>query len=79
MIPDILFREFQKETEKSRGKGNKMRVAITHGDDPKGAQKLKEMIEEECNNTEVALLNIINNVVGAPTGPNTLSCAWCQI
>lgn len=78
-IPGVLFRQLEKETEKSRKEGKRIRVVITHGDDPEGAQRLKEMTEEGFKNAEVAFLNIINNVVGAPTGPNTLACAWCEI
>jgi len=78
-IPDVLFRQFEKETQKSREKGGRIRVVITHGDYPEGALRLKEKIEKEFSNVEVAFVNIINNVLGAPTGPNTLTFAWCEI
>jgi len=78
-IPDVLFRQFEKETQKSREKGGRIRVVITHGDYPEGALRLKEKIEKEFSNVEVAFVNIINDVLGAPTGPNTLTFAWCEI
>jgi len=77
-IPTALFKQFEKETRKLRKKGKKIRVVITHGDNLKGAQRLKEMIEKEFKNTEVAFLNIIDNVLGVLTGPNALVCAWCE-
>jgi DegV family protein with EDD domain len=78
-IPEVLFRQFEKETQKSREKGGRIRVVITHGDYLEGALSLKEKIEKEYSNVEVAFVNIINDVLGAPTGPNTLAFAWCGI
>ena len=78
-ITDVLFRQFDKESEKSRQAGKKIRVVITHGDYPEGARRLKEKVEKEFAGVEVAFINIINNVIGAPTGPNTLAFAWCEI
>ena len=78
-IAGVLFRQLEKETERSRKEGKRIRVAITHGDDLEGAQRLREMAEKEFTNIEVAYVNIINNVVGVPTGPNTLAFAWCEI
>jgi DegV family protein with EDD domain len=75
----VLFRQLEKDTERSRKADKRIRVAITHGDDPEEAQRLREMAEGELENIEVAFINIINNVVGAPTGPNTLVFAWCEI
>jgi len=78
-IPEVLFRQFEKETQKSSKKDRKIRVVITHGDYPEGALKLKEKIENANSNVEISFVNIINNVLGAPTGPNTLALAWCEI
>ena len=78
-IPTALFHQFQKQSKKIKTEKGKIRAVITHGDDLAGAQRLKEMIENEFENTEVAFLNIINNIVGAATGPNTLTLAWCEI
>jgi DegV family protein with EDD domain len=78
-IPSVLFRQFEKETEKVRKQGKKIRVVITHGDYPEGARRLREDIESKLSNIEIAFVNIINDVIGAPTGPNTLTFAWCEI
>jgi len=78
-IPDVLFRQLEKETARSRQEGKRIRIAITHGDDLAGANRLRDMAEKELVNTEVAFISIINNVVGAPTGPNTIALAWCEI
>ena len=78
-VPTTLFQQFEKTTEKTRKQRKRIRTVITHGDNLAGAQRLKEMIEKEFENIEVAFLNIINDVVGAPAGPNALTLAWCEI
>ena len=75
----VLFRQLEKDTERSRKTGRRIRMAITHGDDPEEAQRLREMAERELENIEVAFISIINDVVGSVTGPNTLAFAWCEI
>jgi len=37
------------------------------------------MIVKDFKNVEVGFLNIINNIVGTVTGPNTLALSWCEI
>ncbi len=76
--PTVLFKQFESDTAKIRMEGKKVRVAISHGDWLEGAQRLREMIEKE-KNTEIAFLNIMGNVIGAITGPNTMVFAWCEI
>ena len=78
-IPAVLFWQFEKETEKVSRQGKKIRVVITHGDYPEGARRLREDIESKFQNIEIAFVNIINDILGAPTGPNTLTFAWCEI
>jgi DegV family protein with EDD domain len=75
----VLFRQLEKDTEMVRKTGGRIRIAITHGDTPEEAQRLREMAEKELENIEVAFISIINDVVGSVTGPNTLSFAWCEI
>ncbi|KPJ57196.1 hypothetical protein AMJ49_01110 [Parcubacteria bacterium DG_74_2] len=77
-IPTAIFRRFAAETKKLIKEGKEIRVVITHGDDLEGAQRLKEMIEKEFKNAEVAFLNLIDNVLGILTGPNAMLCAWCE-
>jgi len=47
-------------------------VGICHGDDEKGAEMLRNMIQEKFG-TEQFLINIIGAVIGAHAGPGTLS------
>jgi len=37
------------------------------------------MVEKEFKNIEVAFINIVNDIVGAITGPDTLVLTWCEI
>jgi len=36
------------------------------------------MAEKRVVNIEVPFINLINDVVGAITGPDTLAFAWCE-
>jgi len=73
-----LFHQLETKTEKLRKQNKKIRVAITHGDDPEGARRLKEMIEKELKGTEVAFINLIDNVLGVLVGPDALILAWSE-
>ncbi len=77
-IPTALFKQFETEMKK-RKKENSLKIVITHGDDLKGAERLKKMIEDNFPKAEVIFINIINNIVGAIVGPDTLVCAWYEI
>jgi len=77
-IPTGLFHQFEAKTKQFRNQGKKIRVAITHGDNLEGAQRLKEMIEKELEGVEVAFINLIDNVLGVLGGPNTLVLAWSE-
>lgn len=77
-IPTALFRQFEAKTKKLRNQNRKIRVAITHGDDSEGAQRLKEMIEKELEGTEVAFINLIDNVIGVLVGPDAFVLAWSE-
>lgn len=77
-IPTALFYQFEAKTKKLRNQGKKIRVAITHGDNPEGAKKLKEMIEKELEGVEVAFINLIDNVLGVLVGPDAFVLAWSE-
>lgn len=77
--PSALFSQFEKSSEALRKTGKKIRIIITHGDNLNGAVRLKEMIEKEFKNTEIAFIGIINEVVGVVSGPNTLIISWAEI
>jgi DegV family protein with EDD domain len=78
-IPSSLFKQLHTSIVKLRMGNTGIRVAITHGDYIEGAEKLQDMIEKNIENVDVVSLNILNNVVGALTGPNTLAVAWSKI
>ena len=65
-LAEALFKQLHKDIKKLR-------------DDLAGAQLLREKVEKTIKNAEVAFVNIIDNVVGAPTGPGTLGVAWCKV
>jgi DegV family protein with EDD domain len=78
-IPTALFREIEAKTKDLRNQGKRIRVVITHGDNLERAQRLKEMIEKDLENTEVAFVNLIDNVLGAILGPDALALAWAPM
>ena len=70
-----LFREFRKRIRKIKDKGKVARVAITHGDDLKGAERLRDMIVK-TEKTEIAFLERIGNVLAGLAGPGALVLSW---
>jgi DegV family protein with EDD domain len=77
-IPTAIFRQFENDTKDLVKNGKKIRVIVTHGDDPAGAQRIKDMVEKISPNIEVLFMNIINNVVGVVAGPNAITLGWCE-
>ena len=78
-VSEALFQKLAAKTKENRKKGKKIRVAIMHCLNEEGAQKLKEMIEKELPNTEIAFVNLIDIVVGSIVGPGSLGLAWYEI
>jgi uncharacterized protein len=78
-IPTALFRQFESDAKSLIRENKKIRVALTHGDDLAGAERLKGMIEKISGNIEVIFIGIINNVVGVVAGPNAITLAWCEV
>jgi len=73
-VPAALLKELKKET------GNKkIKLAISHADSPEDAQKLKEIIEKELKNAEIAFLSLMDSIIGVHAGPGTLVCAWFEV
>lgn len=77
-VPTALFKELEKETNDLREKGKKIKVAITHADNPRGAQELKDLIEKNINNIEIAFVGLIDPIIGVHVGPGTVICVWCK-
>jgi len=78
-LPAALFDQLKRKTEKERKKGKKIRVAITHGDNLKETQILKEMIEKEFKEIKISFVNLIDNVLGILVGPDALVLAWMEV
>ncbi len=77
-IPTAIFKQFEHDAKDLIKEGKKIRIAIAHGDDPQGTQRLKQMIENNFKNVEVVFVNIIDNVLGVLTGPDAIVAAWCE-
>jgi uncharacterized protein len=77
-VPTAIFRQFENDAKEQLKQNKKIRAVITHGDDPEGSQRLKDMLAKSSNNIEVIFTNIINNVVGVVAGPNAIVFAWCE-
>lgn len=75
-IPSALFSELESKTNSLRAEKKKIQVAIAHGDNLGRANKLKELIEKNLENTEVAFINIADDVLGSLVGPDCLVLGW---
>lgn len=67
-----LFEEFEKKTRETKDKIN---VIISHGDNPEQANKLKTLLESK-NNVDIKNVDLLDIVLGAHTGPNTIVLSW---
>lgn len=77
-IADGLFKQLKEDVKKMKMEDKKIRVVITHGDDLEAAERLKKNIEGELANVEIVFINIINNIVGSLTGPDSIALGWCE-
>jgi len=75
-IPVGIFKAFKQDIKKSKPK-KELRVLISHGNDIKGASKLKEMIEKNFN-AKVFSITIIDNILGTLCGPEAMILAWSE-
>ncbi|MCP3026708.1 DegV family protein [Halobacillus sp. A5] len=61
------------EVMKERGSSlDQQRIAISHGDDQETAEKLAELIKEECGTTDIHI-DMVGAVIGAHAGPGTMA------
>lgn len=75
-----LAKEIIEKSQKTRGDGQKIRVAITHCNDPKSAQRLKEIIEKSLGDQVIiSYINIVSPVLGVHVGPGGLLACWAPI
>ncbi|MFH1643376.1 MAG: DegV family protein [Patescibacteria group bacterium] len=75
-VAQALFLQFKKENEVINLEGKTIKIAIAHGDDMEGAQKLKRLIEEGFPQANVLFINMLHDLIGTIAGPNTLAVAW---
>lgn len=72
-IPKAILKEFQKRNKNVK---EKIEAIITHADNLKDAEELKEMIENKFRNVEVLFMNLIGSAMGGHLGPGTLILSW---
>jgi len=77
-VPSALFAKFKTKAEGFKKQGKKIRAAIVHGDNLEEAKKLKEMIEDEFKEVEVAFINLVDDVLAVIAGPDALALGWCE-
>jgi DegV family protein with EDD domain len=67
----VIFDFFKKNCKKG-----KFRVAISHAQNERSADELKNFIQKECPETEMIFIGPIDNIIGIHTGPGALICSW---
>jgi len=76
-IPEALFRQIEGKSRGARKQGKKIRIVITHCDNLKDAEKLKELLKTKLK-AEVPFVNLVTPVVGVHVGPGSLIVAWTR-
>lgn len=71
---ESLFKKISKETKRARRKGLRIRVVISHADNPDGAESLRKMLKEI--KAEVPFVVLASNAICANVGPGALIIAW---
>jgi DegV family protein with EDD domain len=72
---DAMFKQFEEVTKKSLSENKKCRVAISHGGNLEGAQKLRTLIEDKYPEVKIEFISIISMVIGCHVGPGTIICS----
>jgi hypothetical protein len=71
---EALFKKISKETKNARKKGLRIRVVISHADNPEGAESLRKMLKEI--KAEVPFVVLASPAVCVNVGPGALIAAW---
>jgi DegV family protein with EDD domain len=71
---EILHKKFMAEAGGKIKAGHKVRVVITHCDNPEAAQKLKAKVKE--SGAEVSFMNLMYPIVGSHLGPGALTLSY---
>lgn len=74
-LAQSLSEEFDIRTEKIRQAGKKIVIAITHADNEKAANKIREKIEQ-MPNTEIAFISQLCVAIGGHAGPGAITISW---
>jgi len=70
-----IFKHFKSEIEKIKDY-KKIKIAISHADNLKGAKELRNEIEKSFERAEIVSFNISSFVIGSHIGPGSIICAW---
>ncbi|TFG35866.1 MAG: DegV family protein, partial [Parcubacteria group bacterium] len=71
---EALFKKISKETKNARKKGLRIRVVISHADNPEGAESLRKMLKEI--KAEVPFVVLSSPAACLNVGPGALIVAW---
>lgn len=74
-LAQSLSEEFDIRTEKIRQAGKKIVIAITHADNEKTANRIREKIEQ-MPNTEIAFISQLCVAIGGHAGPGAITISW---
>jgi len=72
---DAMFKQFEEVTKKSLSENKKCRVAISHGGNLEGAQKLRTLIEDKYPEVKIEFISIHSMVIGCHVGAGALLCS----
>ena len=72
---DAMFKQFEEVTKKSLSENKKCRVAISHGGNLEGAQKLRTLIEDKYPEVKIEFISIDSMVIGCHVGAGALLCS----
>lgn len=76
-LAQLLFEEFEKQTKNIKTAGKKIKIAITHGDNPEEANRLASLIKTR-DNLELVYADLVCYPIGGQVGPGCLILSWQQ-
>jgi len=76
-LGQTIFEEFEKQTLSIKNSGRKIKIAITHADNPEQAEKLVSLVKAR-DYLELIFVNLVCFPVGGHVGPGTLILSWQQ-
>jgi DegV family protein with EDD domain len=76
-MAEALYKRIARETDSERRKGRKIRVIISHADNPEAAENLRQLLKGI--KAEVPFMSLASPVICCHTGPGTILVAWQAI